>query len=367
MKSIYLNQAGTTWPKPACVSAACTQALEQDVDTWDTSFQKQQSDVCDFLGIQDPNSLLLTPGCTSSLNVAVADHDWREGDVVITSALEHHALHRPLVKLTQLGVDLQVVPPDLDEPINLQRVEDLLRGGKVKMIAVTAASNVTGDLLPIDELAQLAHDHGASILIDGAQYVGWFDLNLSASPFDLFAFGGHKGLHGPWRIGGLYIDPELPMNAPQATCSIEAGPASCTSQPNYCDVGSADRIAMAGLSASLDWLRESDSASRLELARCRAGRLREVLAEVPGITFYGSSDPEKRLPIVAFTIRERSTTELGRILKEQGLVTSPGLQCAPMAHDILGSAPEGVVRLSVGPMNSDDDIEQSCECLAKLR
>lgn len=367
MQTIYLNQAGTTWPKPDCVTKACTAAFGQDVSQWDAAFSGQHENLCCYLGIDSLESLLLTPGCTSSLNVAVADHSWQRGDIVITSSLEHHALHRPLVKLMELGVDLQVVSRCSHGPIDLSRVEELLRGGQVRMIAVTAACNVTGDLLPIHELATLAHNHGALVLIDGAQYVGWFDVNLSMSDFDLFAFGGHKGLHGPWRIGGLYINPKVSMNAPKATCSIQAGPAECTGQPGYCDVGSADRIALAGLSASLDWLSEVSSAERLAEARNRASRLRETLVELPGVTLYGAAEPEKRLPIVAFTMAGRSVADIGKRLRDQGLIVAAGLHCAPLAHETLGSAPEGVVRLSVGPMNTDDDIHHACEILRSLR
>lgn len=369
----YLNQAGTSWPKPCAVVDACDQALERHCDSWDEQFANGLHQLTEFFGVSEEDTLLLTPGCTSSLSVAVADIDWQPGDVIVTSSLEHHALHRPLLKVVESSrqwsapVDLIVVPPTISDAFDLSRLKSVLQERQVKLVAITAASNVTGDILPFEETARLAREHGAHCLVDGAQVVGWLDVNLSESNIDLFAFGGHKGLHAPWGIGGLFMSSRISMQTPRATCAIGASrdksDARSCGKPSYCDVGSVDRIALAGLSAAITWLQ--DQPDRLSVARRRAGKLWSVLESLPGTILYGGPIG-KRLPTVAFTHRHVRVAEIDKHLRRHGVVGSAGLQCAPMAHEILGSAPEGVMRLSVGPMNTDDDIDRACEALQAL-
>ncbi|MEM7558329.1 MAG: aminotransferase class V-fold PLP-dependent enzyme [Planctomycetota bacterium] len=367
MRQVYLNQAGTSWPKPACVQDACQQALHTDVSEWAGHFTTQHEQVARYFGIHDPAALLLTPGCTSALHLAVEDHDWQTGDAVCSSSFEHHALHRPLLKLTQRGVDLHVIPPAEDSAFSLPRLEEILSSRQVKLVAVTAASNVTGDLLPIQGITTLAHRHGAKVLIDGAQLVGWFELILPDSEYDLFAFGGHKGLLAPWGIGGLYMRPGLEMSAAQATCSIDSGTKNCSSQPSYCDVGSVDRIALAGLSSSTNWIRQQDESNIL--ARCRdfIGQMQAVLRANPKVSILGNLDVEQRLPTIAFQHHGLSNEQIAEHLLANRVTSATGLQCAPMAHEMLGTAPEGVIRLSVGAMNTQGEIDLACDALRKIR
>lgn len=365
MTVVYLNQAGTSWPKPECVQQSCGLALNTDVGDWDSTFQAGHEAITKHLGISDPSRLLLTPGCTSALSVAIADQNWKAGDVVITSGCEHHALHRPLQQLVARGVDLHVIPPGADGPFDLKRFANLLKSHTVSLVAVTAASNVTGDLLPIEAIVDLAHAAGALVLVDGAQVVGWLDLDLAHANIDLFAFGGHKGLQTIWGIGGLYVAPHVVMTSPQATCEIVQGqPKACSSIPGYCDVGSVDRIALAGLSASIPWL--VGQPDRLQIARRYADQLRQALSERPDCVTYGSKDTQSRMPTVAFNILGATPAEVGSRLRSKGIVAAAGTQCAPLAHEVLGTAPHGVVRLSVGPGNSQAEIDRACAAIVDL-
>ena len=129
---------------------------------------------------------------------------------------------------------------------------------------MTAASNVTGDLLPVPEIVTLAHEHGALALIDGAQVAGWMPLDVAALDVDLLAFTGHKGPHAPWGIGGLYVSERVQMASPNAVCELPVGGgATCAPMPGYCDVGSVDRAALAGLEAGLRWLAAAEQSDRL--------------------------------------------------------------------------------------------------------
>ncbi len=356
---ISLNQAGTSWPKPAAVQAAVAEALRASPSDWTSTFQWAHELVAASFGIADPARLLLTPAATSALAVGVSDHPWERGDRVLVSGLEHHAVHRPASLLGERGVELGVIPRSVDAPLDLGQLRSSLEEGRVRLVAMTAACNVTGELLPVAEVVRLAHEHGALCLIDGAQVVGWLPVDVQAWGVDLFAFAGHKALHAPWGLGGLYVAPHVSMISPSAVCElpVDGEAAVCNTMPGYCDVGSVDRVALAGLAAALQWLEQEQQLQRLLLARQRIERLTKALEARPDVTLYGARDPERRLPTVAFTIRGRDSTQVAADFARAGILVGSGLQCAPLAHESLGTAPEGVVRLSVGPMHSDRDIE----------
>ncbi|MEM8735133.1 MAG: aminotransferase class V-fold PLP-dependent enzyme [Planctomycetota bacterium] len=365
---IYLNHAGTSWPKPECVVRACAEALERTPADWPEDFEAGHRTVAKHLGISDRSQLLLTPGCTSALAVAIADFVLRPGDRILCSSFEHHALHRPLLKRAEQGHDLSVVPPSETGPFALDKFEDELRQGNVKLVGVTAAANVTGDLLPVKEVCELAHQYDAKVLVDGAQVVGWLDLELDRLPIDMFAFGGHKGLQSPWGIGGLYVASDVEMNTPAATCEISSSQ-PCTIRPDYCDVGSVDRIALYALERAIGWLEQRPQ--RLTKAREQIAKIQLVTETLPGVVRCGQEDPNQRVPTVAFGFRQEATkassTEIAAAIHEAGVSVASGLQCAPLAHQMLGTSDQGLLRVSVGPMTEDADIDDACEALTNFR
>lgn len=359
----YLNHAGTSWPKPYAVREAVEYAMQQDPMQWPEMFATARRSIVDFFQISDASRLLLTPTCTTALSIAVEDQVWNPGDVVLTSSFEHHALHRPLFKLIDRGVDLEVLPRTESEPFILEKLEARLKSGKVKMVAISAASNVTGELLPVAETIRLAHQYNALVLIDGAQTTGWDDLDLPALGADLYCFAGHKGPHAPWGIGGLYVANDVCMNSLSSQCEVngannESKWHSCSELPNYCDSGSANIWAMVGMAAATQWLNQPEQENRL--ARCRelASQLYEGLSELEGVSVYGPKNSERRMPTVAISCRQMKPGELGSLLRREGIITSYGLQCAPLAHRNLGTGPYGVVRFSCGPSNHQLEIER---------
>ncbi|MFN3189084.1 MAG: aminotransferase class V-fold PLP-dependent enzyme [Aureliella sp.] len=365
---LYLNHAGTSWPKPDCVVEACAQALERSPVQWGGDFDSGHASLAKHLGIADPSHLLLTPGCTSSLAVALADFILNPGDRILCSSFEHHALHRPLLKRADQGIQVAVIPPGESGPFDLSRLETELEAGDVKLVAITAAANVTGDLLPLNAICDLAHEYDAKVLVDGAQVVGWMDLELDRLSADMFAFGGHKGLQAPWGIGGLYIAPGVEMNTPTATCEIGSA-AACSIRPGYCDVGSVDRIALFALERAIRWLEERPD--RLRKAQIQITKLQNAVEMLPGVVRCGQDDPLQRMPTVAFGFREQvsesSSAEIATALEHCGILGASGLQCAPLAHQMLGTDERGLVRLSVGPQTSDDEIESACHVLADFK
>jgi selenocysteine lyase/cysteine desulfurase len=323
--------------------------------------------VASFLGARHPERLLLTPGCTSALAVALGDLPWVAGDRVVTSGLEHHALARPIRgSLDRLGVRHDVAPYAPGTPIDLDFVEARLREGRVRAVACTAASNVTGELLPVEELVALAHSHGALALVDAAQTAGVNALDVESLGVDLLTFAGHKGLLGPQGIGGLYVAPGVELTSPAASCELGSDRSACSPFPSYCDVGSVNLAGAAGLAAGVRWLREQGAAARVP-ARRAARRLLEGLASLPGIKVYGNPDVDRRTLAVSFTSRDLSPAEIERrLLGEHGIVVRSGHHCAPQAHETIGTADQGTVRVSFGHDSREHDADAVLAALGAL-
>lgn len=359
-QEIYLNHAGTSWPKPRVVVNAVGDAMAGSPRQWSEHFEQAHRATAAFFGIRNTEQLLLTPGCTSSLAAAVGDIDLGGRKRVLTSVWEHHAMHRPLLKLIDSGVTLEYLPASDDSPLDLNQVEDQLSKGDVGLIALTASCNVTGDLLPFEEVIELAHRHGAQVLLDAAQIVGWLDLDFVALGADFVAFGGHKGLQGPWGIGGLYLADGARVNCSSATCELPHSRQKL--RPGYCDVGSVDQVALAGLHAAVEWLNEVDRSVHLEPARKLISRIEAQLKDA-GARCYGIYEPSQRMPTLAFSVDGQPSARMAASLRALGITVGSGLQCSPLAHQALGTEHEGLLRISVGMGQNLHDIRAAMEVI----
>ena len=324
---------------------------------WPELFRATSQRVAEFFHV-DPDRLLFSPSCTAALAVGITDHAWQAGDRVITSHYEHHALYRPLTQLQRLGVETHTAALNANRQIDLHALEQELKSGQVRMVAMTAACNVTGHLLPVAEITALAHRYDCITLVDGAQIAGWWSFSPEDLGADIFTFAGHKGLHGLWGIGGIYVAPHLSMSSPAAACerpTANTMPA-CATMPGYCDVGSANVAALAGLAESCRWLQSSSRRNRLEEARQLADQFSEELRSHRDVTIHANVDSQAKMPTVAMTVSDRSSIEIARQLADVGVIVSGGFQCAPQAHLALGTSRHGVVRFSFGPGNNSEDI-----------
>ncbi|MFT5585268.1 MAG: selenocysteine lyase/cysteine desulfurase [Cognaticolwellia sp.] len=274
----------------------------------------------------------------------------------MSSQMEHHALVRPLAKLK--GVETLHLPRGQAGPIDLNQVEAELKAGGVRLVAVSMASNVSGELLPWRELIDLSHQHGALCLLDGAQVAGWHPLDLVELEVDLFAFAGHKGPQGPSGVGGLYVREGLLMDTPGASCGLDSS--SCESGPSYCDTGSVNLPALCGLAAGLAWMEQEQPLARVMQAM---DALRKGLSELPGVRVLGGTPG---VPTCSVVLESLSPGDAARELRAAGIVASGGVQCAPMAHQALGTDPNGTLRLSLGPKQGMAEVRALLSALERL-
>jgi selenocysteine lyase/cysteine desulfurase len=277
---------------------------------------------------------------------------------------------RPLRTLQSKGVLVTVVPCAGDGSLNPEDIARALRAS-TRIVAVIHASNVTGTILPVFEIAEVAHRAGALLLLDSAQTAGVLPIDMQALGVDLLAFTGHKGLQGPPGTGGLIIGERVPVKEMEPLVRGGTGSRSESEfQPEDCpdkfESGTPNGAGIAGLGAGVRWVLkrgvESIRAYEIELTRI----LVDGLERIPGITVYGPRNPLLRTGIVSFTAGPR-VSDIGlRLDEEFGILCRVGLHCAPAAHRTIGTFPEGTVRFAPGILTTREEIGAAINAVAQV-
>ena len=381
-KRRYFDNAATSFPKPPGVLQAMHRyATEIGASAgrgaYREALQAQQiitetrSRLARLIGAPDPNHVILTFNCTDGLSLAIKGLLTTPAEHVVTTRMEHNSVLRPLHALQKnLGIDVTYVPADcrgLVDPDDLRRA---IRPN-TRLIAVVHASNVCGSVQDIAAVSQIARRHEIPLLVDAAQTIGHLPIDLTKTPIDLLAFPGHKGLLGPLGTGGLYIRPGLEQRLRPlkegGTGSRSAIPEQPDFLPDRFEAGSHNLIGIAGLGEAAAFLLERGienlhaHESKLSLAFLEgaAGR---------GLTVHGPTDLQRRLGVFSVTVAGYEPLELAAILEERfGLLTRPGLHCAPFAHETLGTLDRGgTVRFSLGPFLEVEDVKYATEALVQI-
>jgi cysteine desulfurase/selenocysteine lyase len=378
---IYLDNAATSWPKPPEVIKAMTDAIERAGGNPGRSGHRlsiaaariiynAREAAARFFGAPDPQRVIFTSNATHALNLALRGI-LKPGDRVVASSMEHNAVMRPLRSLEKQGVRLIVVPCAEDGSLDIKNLLRAVIPG-TKLMVMTHASNVTGTILPVTEIASIAHQSGALLLVDAAQTAGVVPIDMQTDGIDLLAFTGHKELQGPPGTGGLIISESV--DASQIEPLMRGGTGSRSESeeqpddlPDKFESGTPNLVGIAGLGAGLKWIEDRDIAE----VRRHLNRLRKILidglADIPGVTIYGTRDMESSVGIVSFTVAGKRVSEIGfRLDEEYGVLSRVGLHCAPAAHKTIRSFPEGTVRLSPGVFSTEKDIKEAVQAIGRV-
>jgi len=316
--------------------------------------------VARILGLPgDPARIALTLNATQGLNAAL--HGILEpGDVAVTTAYDHNAVLRPLHRLVQdRGVVQRKIRGAPDGSLDLDEVRRALDGAR--LLLVNAISNVLGTRLPLGEMAALAHEAGALVLVDAAQWAGHFQGGLVEGGADLVAFTGHKGLLGPQGIGGLWVGegirlrPFLAGGTGGNSLEVEMPDI----YPDRLEAGSGNAPGMAGLVAGIEFLEAEGVETLHEREMALKALLREGLSSIHGVRVLSPPAPDG-VGIVTLVSHRIGPQELAeRLDREWGVMVRYGLNCAPEVHRMLGTEKEGVVRFSLGWASTPRDVEQA--------
>jgi cysteine desulfurase / selenocysteine lyase len=383
IRRLYLDNAATSFPKPRAVHEAMARyatdlgasagrgAYTEAVETGQLINQCRQRLNQLFNG-QDPNHFVFTLNCSDALNLAIKGVVHTFGHAICTH-IDHNSILRPLGALEDRG-ECDVTRVAIDPATGLVDPDDIRKAIRpdTRLIAITHASNVTGTIQPIRELGRIAHEYDIPFLVDAAQSAGHIPLDVQADHIDLLAAPGHKALLGPLGTGFLYIRPGLEKNLRPlregGTGSVSENDRQPEFMPDKFEPGSHNAIGLIGLSAGVQWIAQQGidklAAHDLELVRT----FLEGVSGVDGLTYYGPQGVRNRLGVFSVRLEGLEPYELAAILESSyGILTRPGLHCAPLAHNALNTTQYGgTTRFSFSPFLSRQDVKFATDALAEI-
>jgi cysteine desulfurase/selenocysteine lyase len=343
---VYLDNAATT-QKPQAMIDALTEyyssynanihrgihALAEEATA---KYEATRQKVADFIGAPDASNIVFTRNTTESINL-VAQAWGRKflnaGDEIVLSTMEHHSNLVPWQILAkEKGAVLRFIDIDDDGQLVAEEVERYI-GEKTKLVAITHMSNVLGTINPVRELADRAHEHGALILLDGAQSVPHLPVDVNELDCDFLAFSAHKML-GPTGVGVLYARKELLeemdpfLSGGEMIRRVQLEESTWNDVPWKYEAGTPNIGDVCAFSASLDYLNElgmeNIRAHEIELVQEAVRRLQNV----PGITVYGPESAANKGGVVAFNVEDIHPHDLGTVLDRHGVAIRAGHHCA---------------------------------------
>ncbi len=364
---IYLDNAATSWPKPEAVYLAADQALRRGGSPGRGSHEKARvaaeilfetrEALAEMLGVKNPLQIAFAQNATDGLNTVLFGLI-KPGDVVVTTAMEHNAVVRPLFQLQKNGVKLRKVSCSDKGELDRSELQAALAGAN--WLVMTHASNVSGVVFPICEIARTAKKFGVRCIIDACQTTGVEAIEAEAGGFAAVAFSGHKGLLGPQGIGGVYLEEGSCCKPLRygGTGSLSESEEQPDFMPDRLESGTPNVPAIAGLLAGLKEIkkigRENIRQHELRLAKM----LWQGLEQLPGVRLLGTDFTQARTAVVSFAVQGADSGEIALRLEAVGEISCrTGLHCAPWAHQTLGSLESGAVRFSPGFYNTEKEIE----------
>ena len=374
---IYFDNAATTLRKPDCVIEAVTEAMgsmgnsgrgvHDGALSASRTIYDTRAALAKLFGAEGPERIAFTANSTQALNNAIKGL-LAPGDHVITTALEHNSVLRPLYELEDRGMELTILPAD---PLGNICYEDLQKEIRptTRAIVTTHGSNLTGNLLDIEKIGSIARAHGLTYIVDASQTAGVFDIDVRRMSIDILCFTGHKGLLGPQGTGGLYVREGVELRPLLSGGSgVQTYLRSHPPQmPTVLEAGTLNGHGIAGLGAAVKYLQETglDTIRQKEQALMRS--FYEAVREIPGIKVYGDFSSMDRCAIVSLNVRDYDSGEVSDALSESyGIATRPGAHCAPLMHRALGTVDQGAVRFSFSHFNTEEEIKIAVSALQEL-
>ncbi|MBU2887312.1 cysteine desulfurase [Gilvimarinus agarilyticus] len=378
---VYLDNAATT-QKPESVIEAIANYYRHDnanvhrgahalSDRATEVFEGAREKVAQFIGAPSKDQILWTRGTTESINVVAAS--WGEqnltaGDRVLVSAMEHHANIVPWQMIAQKrGANVEPIPVDADGAIDMAAFESLL-DERVKMVAVGHVSNALGSVNPVAHIIELAHKAGAKVLIDAAQSIAHWPVNMVELGCDFYAFSAHK-MFGPTGMGVLYGKREL-LEAMQPYQgggemieSVSFAGTTYNQLPYKFEAGTPNIAGAVGLAAAVDFVQGLDRSAADRHEAELLHRARAELAAIGGYPLVGKA--ESAVAVLSFVSDFAHPQDIGMILDQQGIAVRTGNHCAQPIMDQFGIP--GTVRASFSLYNTHDDVDRLIAGLKKAK
>lgn len=380
---VYLDSAATS-QKPASVIEALAgfyrnsnanihRGIYELSEEASVLYEEARAKVARFIGAARAEEVIFVRNSTEAINLVArvwGTTQLRPGDVVVTTILEHHSNIVPWHQLAaERGIVVRFVDIDDDGRLRLEQLEQLLRNEPVKLVTVTHVSNALGTINPIREIARLAHDAGALLLVDGAQSVPHLPVNVRELGADFLAFSGHKML-GPFGIGVLWARYELLQVLPPflggggmiRTVTTEGFTPGDV--PARFEAGTPSVADAVALGAAIDYLEAIGMAEIRQHERSLLAYALPRLEEIPGIRLFGPVGDD-RAGVISFTLGDVHPHDVAAILDQHGVAVRAGHHCTQPLMRRLGVV--ATTRASFYLYNHEGDVDRLVEALEEAR
>jgi len=400
-RCIYLDNAATSFPKPPQVTEAMVHYMKEVGANPGRSghrlsleasriVEHARERLATLFHIADPARIAFTMNVTESLNMVIYGF-LNPGDHVITSSMEHNSVIRPLKHLEETSfITLTIAPCDKKGFLDIDALPGLIRKNTALMV-LNHASNVSGTIQDVRAVKKAIGE--VPLMLDAAQTAGCYPIDVDADRIDFLAFTGHKALLGPQGTGGLYIKEGLSIRPLKrgGTGSVSERMHQPDFLPDALESGTRNNVGIAGLGAAVDFILAEGVGKIRDHEETLTAALLKALYHVPGITIYGPLGAEDQTATLSITFDrilpiESDQTfggcgsinlawleegipplEAADILNSRyDIFVRVGLHCAPLAHQTLGTFPEGTVRISMGYFNTLQDMEETAKAIRTI-
>lgn len=376
---VYLDNAATSYPKPDVVYSFMDKFYRQyggsagrgdySLATSAKEIIEETRDLLKELLHCPTKQAVFTPTATIALNMIIQGVIVKGVRNVYISPFEHNAVTRTLHHFEKSG---QITVTELAVTDSLQydltRIRYQFDAAHPDLVIVSHASNVIGLIAPVQDIFCLAKRYGAMTLVDMAQTAGLVDLDVGLDTIDFAVFAGHKTLFGPTGISGFLMKPsfDLPTVLFGGTGYDSANQDMPESLPEKYEMGTLNVAGVAGLNAALKWIKEQTVTKLYRDEEVKRKQLLAVLADYGFLTVVGNIAGCKYVGILSCLMDGISSDSAGSIFAERGISVRTGLQCAPKAHQFLGTFPAGTIRFSVNALTSENDFRELREVLDEI-
>lgn len=372
----YFDNAATTYPKPDCVyeymdsfyrssGASAGRGNYKKAKSAEALIGDTRNKIKELLHCQ-AKQVVFTPTATIALNIIIQGVIQKGASNIYISPFEHNAVTRTLHHFKERGsVKINQLSVTKDMEYDLEGIRYQFDAINPDFVIISHASNVFGLIAPVEEIFNLAKNFSAVTLIDMAQTAGLVDICAGLSTIDFAVFAGHKTLYGPTGISGFIMNPAMKFPAVLfgGTGYESANQSMPEDLPQKYEMGTLNIVGIAGLNAALEWIEHKTIAAIREKESKNRRRLIQLLSRYPFINIIGNNDSCDYVGIVSCVIDGISSDSAGPVFDRCGIAVRTGLQCAPLAHQFMGTFPAGTIRFSVNYFTTDEDFTELEEAL----
>ena len=377
MRTIYLDNAATSFPKPDGVSRRMKDYIDSVGATVNRSVYGSAQDaglvlltlrerLARLFHFDDPTYVILTPGMTAGMNMVIKGF-LKSGDHCLVSSMEHNAVMRPIQQLTECGVSFDRIPCDREGFMDIDAIEGLIRPN-TKLLVMAHGSNVSGTVQDAERVGKICAAHGIAFVLDAAQTAGHIPVDFEKFGLSALCVPGHKGLLGPSGIGAMLLRKDF---AEQLTPLIAGGTGSASDSellppymPDRFESGTPNMPGVYGWEAAMSFLDEVGVEALHAHEMALTERFLSGVKEIDTVRLAGTYDLDRRVGVVSIDFKNIDNAEAAyRLETEYGILTRCGLHCAPSAHKSLDTFPQGTVRFAVGFASTEADVDAALEAI----